>query len=106
MPLIRFLASKRCTYIVAVILLLSEIIPTYSRCVLKGLVYIIIMAPLGRQPSSYTKYTKLNIRSSYNVKSVSIAKCACLMRFCILQSLRLFYLIYLRVLYNSYCGET
>ena len=44
---IRFLASKCCIYVVAVILLLSEIMPTYSYCVLKGLVYIIIIAPLG-----------------------------------------------------------
>ena len=44
MPFIRFLASKRRTHVVAVILLLSKIMPTYSRCVLKGLVYIIIAA--------------------------------------------------------------
>ena len=60
-PLIRFLAFKRRACVIAIILLLSEIMPTYSRCVLKGLVYIIIIAPLGRQPFSYAKYTKLNI---------------------------------------------
>ena len=48
MPPIRSLASKCCTYIVAVILLLSEIMPTYSYCILKGLVYITIIAFLGR----------------------------------------------------------
>ena len=47
MPLIRSSASKRRACIVAVILLFGEIMPTYSYCVLKGLVYIIIMAPLG-----------------------------------------------------------
>ena len=47
MPSIRSLASKRRVYIIAVILLLSKIISTYSRCVLKGLVYIAIIAPLG-----------------------------------------------------------
>ena len=47
MPFIRFLVFKRRTYIVAIIFLLSEIMPTYSRCVLKGLVYIIIIASLG-----------------------------------------------------------
>ena len=73
-PLIRSSASERRTYIVAVILLLSEIMPTYSRCVLKGLVYIIIIASLGRQPSSHTKYIKLNMRSAYNIRSVSNAK--------------------------------
>ena len=51
--------------------------PTYSCYVLKGLVYIIIIAPLGYQPSSYTKYTKLNIRLSCNIKLVFNAKCAC-----------------------------
>ena len=55
MPFIRSSASKRRAYIVAVILLLSKIMPTYSHCVLKGLVYIIIIAPLGYQPSFYTK---------------------------------------------------
>ena len=47
MPSIRSSASKRRAYVVAVILLLGEIMPTYSRCVSKGLVYIIIIAPLG-----------------------------------------------------------
>ena len=47
MPPVRFSASKRRTYVVAVILLLGEIIPTYSYCILKGLVYITIIAPLG-----------------------------------------------------------
>ena len=50
MPLIRFLAFKCATYyfkLVAVILLLGEIMPTYFYYVLKGLVYVIIIAPLG-----------------------------------------------------------
>ena len=105
MPPIRSLVSKRRAYIIAVILLLSKIIPTYSYCVLKELVYIIIIAPLSCQPSSYIKYTKLNMRLSCDVKSVSIAKYAFLMHSCILQSLQLPYLIYLRVSCNSYCGE-
>ena len=74
MPPVRSLASKRRAYIVAVILLLSEIISTYSHCMLKELVYIIIIAPLGRQPSSYIKCTKLNMRSSCDVKLVFNAK--------------------------------
>ena len=78
MPSIRSSASKRRAYIIAVILLLSKIMPTYSRCVLKGLVYIIIIAFLGRQPSFYAKYIKLNIRSSCNIRSVSNAKYVCL----------------------------
>ena len=47
MPSVRSLASKRRARVVAVILLLSKIMPTYSCCVLKGLVYIIIIALLG-----------------------------------------------------------
>ena len=74
MPFIRSLASKRRVYAVAVILLLGEIMPSYSCCDKKKLVYIIIIAPFGRQPSSYFKCTKLNIRLSCNIKSVSNAK--------------------------------
>ena len=47
MPSIRFSASERHAYIIAIILLLGEIIPIYSYCVLKGLVYIIIAASSG-----------------------------------------------------------
>ena len=106
MPFIRSLASKYYTYVVAVILSLGKIMPTYSYCVLKGLVYITIIAPLGRQPSSYAKYIKLNIYLSYNVRSVFNAKYTFFIHFYILQSLQLFYLICLRVLYNSYYRET
>ena len=74
MPFIRSLAFKRYAHIIAVILLLSKIMPTYSCCVLKGLVYIIIIAPLSCQPFSYTKYTKLNIRLSCDVRLVSNTK--------------------------------
>ena len=87
MPLIRSLASKRRAYVITVIFLLSEIMPTYSCCVLKGLVYIIIIAPLNRQPSSYTKCTKLNIHSSYNIRLVSNTKYAFFIYSYILQSL-------------------
>ena len=44
MPPIKSLASKRRTYIIAVILLLGKIIPSYSCCDEKKLVYIIIIA--------------------------------------------------------------
>ena len=84
MPLIRSLASKRHAYIVAVILLLSKIMPIYSRYMLKGLVYIIIIAPLGCQPFFYAKYTKLNMRLSCDIKLVSNAKYIFLIYFCIL----------------------
>ena len=78
MPSVRSLAFKCAAYyfkLIAVILSLSEIMPTYSCYAEKKLVYIIIMAPLSCQPSSYIKYTKSNMRSSYNVRSVSNTKC-------------------------------
>ena len=49
-PLIRSSASKHAAYrfkLVAVILLLGKIMPTYSCYIEKGLVYIAIIAPLG-----------------------------------------------------------
>ena len=84
MPLVRSLASECRAYVIAVILLLSKIIPTYSCYVLKGLVYIIIIALLGCQPFFYTEYTKLNIYLSCNVRLISITKCIFLIYFCIL----------------------
>ena len=70
MPPIRSLASAYCTKLVAVILLLSEIIPSCSYYIEKKLVYIIIIAPFSRQPSFYVECTKLNIYLSYNIQSV------------------------------------
>ena len=78
MPSIRSSAFKRTAHhfkLIAIIFLLGKIIPTYSYCTEKGLVYIIIIAPLGCQPSFYTKCTKLNIHLSCNIRSVSNAKC-------------------------------
>ena len=75
MPFIRSLAFKRRAYVVVVILLLGEIMPFYSYCDKKKLVYIIIIAPFSRQPFSYSKCTKLNIYLSCNVRSVSNTKC-------------------------------
>ena len=83
MPLVRSLASKRLAYyfkLVAVILLLSKIMLTYSRCAEKGLVYIIIMALSSCQSFSYTKFTRLNMHFSYNIYLVSNAKCIFLTR--------------------------
>ena len=48
MPLIRFLASKRRAYTVAIILLLGEVMPSYSYYKEKKLVYIIIIAFFSR----------------------------------------------------------
>ena len=84
MSSVRFLASKRRTYVIAVILLLSEIMPTYSQCLLKGLVCITIITLLGRQLSSYAKCTKLNIYLSCDIRLVFNAKYAFLIRLYIL----------------------
>ena len=77
MPPIKSLASKCTAYyfkLVTVILLLSKIMPTYSYYMEKRLVYIIIIAPLDRQPFFYTKCIKLNMRSPCNIKLVSNTK--------------------------------
>ena len=50
MSSIRFLVSKYstcCSKLIAVILLLSKIMPAYSCYIKKGLVYIIITAPFS-----------------------------------------------------------
>ena len=78
MPPIRSLAFKRLTYyfkLIAIILLLGKIMPTYLHYIEKGLVYIIIIALFSCQPSSYTKCIKSNICSFYNIRSVFNTKC-------------------------------
>ena len=76
-PLIRSSAFKRLAYyfkLVAVILSLSEIMPTYFYYTEKGLIYITIIALFSRQPSFYIKCIKLNICSSCNIRLVLNAK--------------------------------
>ena len=100
MPPIWSSASKRRTRIIAIILSLGKVISACSRYTEKELVYITIASPSSRQPSSYTKYTRANIRSSYNIRSISAAKYTRLMRL----YNRLFpYLIYYRVSCLIYC---
>ena len=84
MPLIKSLAFERRLRLVLLILSLGEIMPSYSYCVEKKLSYVIILAFSSCQFSFYTKCTKLNIRSSCDVRSVSNAKYIYLMRFYIL----------------------
>ena len=67
MPSIRSSILGHYNQLVTIILLLSKVILSYSYYMEKKLVYIIIAAPSSRQPSFYTKYTQVNIRSSYNV---------------------------------------
>ena len=74
MPPIRSSASRRYNKLITFIISISKVIPSYSYYIKKGLVYIIIMAPFSRQPSSYTKYTKANMRSSYDIYSISNTK--------------------------------
>ena len=74
MPFIKFLVSKYHTCTVAVIFLLSEIMPSCSRYEEKKLVYIAIITPSSYQPSFCIGCTKLNIHLSYNVRSVSDIK--------------------------------
>jgi hypothetical protein len=78
MPPVRSLASKCLAYyskLIVVIFLFSEIMPSYSCYAEKGLVYIIIIALSGQQPSSCSECIKLNMHLSYNIYSVSNAKC-------------------------------
>jgi hypothetical protein len=96
MPPIRYSSSNRCNWLVTTILSLGVIIPSYSCYIEKKLVYIAIAAPSSRQPSSYAKCTRANMQLSYNVRSVSNAKCA---RLVILYNRLVPYLIYYRVLY-------
>jgi len=72
-PLLSQLQHYACT--IAFILLSGEVIPLCSYCLKEGLVYITIVAPSSCQPSSYSKYTFINIQLSYNVYSLSNAKC-------------------------------
>ena len=83
MSFIRSSAFKHLTRhfkLVAIIFLLGKIIPTYSCCTEKRLVYIIIITLFSRQPFSYTKCTKSNIYSSCNIHLVSNTKCIFLTR--------------------------
>jgi len=59
--------AQHYAHVVAVILLLSKVILLCSRCVEKGLVYITIAAPSGRQLSFYSACTSINIYLSCNV---------------------------------------
>ena len=75
MPFIKSLVSKYYAHIIAVIFSLNKIMPMCSHYAEKKLVYIIITAPSSRQPSFCFKYTKSNIRSSCDIKSVFNTEC-------------------------------
>jgi hypothetical protein len=61
MPPIRSSLSNYYNRLVTTILLLSEVILSYSYYMEKKLVYITIVSLSSCQPSSYTKCIKLNI---------------------------------------------
>ena len=69
-----FIAFIYYTTLIALILSVSEVMPSCSCCIEKGLVYVTIVSLSSRQPLSYTKYTKANMRSSCNIHSVSATK--------------------------------
>ena len=66
--------SKRYTLLAASISLNREIMSPYSHYAKKGLVYITIINPFSCQPFSYTKCTKSNTRTLYNIDLVSLNK--------------------------------
>ena len=74
MPLIRSSASMRYILLAISISLNGKIMSPYSYYIKKGLVYIVIINPFSRQFSSYLKYTKANICSLCDVRSVSFNK--------------------------------
>ena len=106
MPLIKFLAFKHTAYyfkLIVVILLLGKIMPSYSCYIKKGLMCVAIITLLGCQHSSCMEYTKLNMRSFYNIYSVSNIKYIYLLAyFCTCYNLLLLYPNFCRVLYNSH----
>ena len=69
-----FIASIYYTVLITLILFISEVMPSCSYCVKKGLVYIVIMSLSGCQPLSYTKYIKVNIYLFCNICSISATK--------------------------------
>jgi len=71
------------SFLFAFILLSSEVILLYSRCLKKGLIYVAIAAPSSRQPSSCSKCTSINIQSSYDVRLVSNVKYIFYIRLCL-----------------------
>ena len=74
MPFIRSLASVHHVLLATSISLNGEIMSPYSYYIKKGLVYIAITALFSCQPFSYSKYTKANTCSLYNVRLVSTNK--------------------------------
>ena len=71
MPPVRSLASIYYILLAISISLNGEIMSPYSYYAKNGLVYITIIALSSCQPSSYSKYTKVNTYSLCNIRLVS-----------------------------------
>src|SRR6266705_1462723 len=82
MPLIIFTSSFRRINLVLVISLTCELMLLCSRCTEKGLIYIAIALPTGRQPLSCAECTKANMRSLCDIRSAFDTKCALLTSLC------------------------
>ena len=96
-------ASIYCVVLIALILFISEIMPSCSCYIEKGLVYIIIILPFSRQPLSCTKCIKANIYLSCNIYSISTTK---YIYYSILLNCLVPYLSYYRVSDLICCWET
>src|SRR6266568_7639198 len=82
--------------IVTKILLLGEIMPFYSYCIKKGLLYIAIVSPTSHQFSLYAKCIKLNMHSSCDICSAFNIKYILFIDF---YNLLVLYLIYYKILH-------
>src|SRR6266550_522842 len=94
------LAFIKCACITSIILSLGEIMSFYSYCAEKGLVYIMIASPTGRQFLSCAECTKANMHSLCDVRSAFDAKYTLLINLC---NLLVLYLIYCKVSRSNGC---
>ena len=74
MPFIRLFILEHRAFLTTSISLDGEIISSCSCYIKKGLVYVTIIDLFNRQPSSYTKCTKLNTYALYNMRLISFNK--------------------------------
>ena len=94
-PLVRCTAFKHYNKLILLILSISKVMPSYSYCIKRGLLYITIASPSSCQLLSCTECTTINMRFSCNIYLVSNAECEHLIA---LFSCYVLYLICFRVL--------
>ena len=68
------IASVCYAVLITLILSINKVMPSYSYYIKKGLVCITIISLSSRQPLSYAKYIKANMRLSYNICFISATK--------------------------------